>query len=45
MLKMISNVIVWYLVQQIKKKRVSYETVIAKYPQYKEAIDKALGKN
>lgn len=33
-----------YLAERIKAGKLEYETVIAKYPQYKEAIDKELGK-
>lgn len=32
-----------YLVRQIKLGKLTYEEVIAKYPQYKEEIDAKLG--
>lgn len=31
-----------YLATQIKKGKLDYDTVVAKYPQYKEAIDSFL---
>lgn len=33
-----------YLARQIKLGKLDYDEVIAKYPQFKEAIDKILGK-
>lgn len=32
-----------YLARQIKEGKLDYDDVIAKYPQYKEAIDEILG--
>lgn len=32
-----------YLVRQIKSGKLTYEEVIAKYPQYKDEIDAKLG--
>lgn len=32
-----------YLANQIKKGNLSYQAVIAKFPQYKAAIDEILG--
>lgn len=32
-----------YLANQIKKGKLNYDYVIAKYPQFKEEIDKILG--
>lgn len=34
-----------YLARQIKEGKLNYDDVIAKYPQYKEAIDEILGIN
>lgn len=33
-----------YLARQIKKGKLDYDAVVAKYPQYKEDIDTILGK-
>lgn len=33
-----------YLARQIKSGKLKYEDVVEKYPQYKEEIDKILGK-
>ena len=33
-----------YLARQIKLGKLDYEDVIAKYPQFKDEIDKILGK-
>ncbi len=33
-----------YLASQIKKGKLDYDKVVAKYPQFKEEIDKILGR-